>query len=144
MLVQLVQSDKDSETRKKASQALNNLINAQPDEKIKKREIRIFKLLEQARIYSEVLRTNGNFEMDASVELDEGKKVQHNNIHSFFTAIISDGDPHPVQTVAHLMKLSFDEGHRQTICQLGGIRTISHLIEVRKIFPNRPVQFGKS
>lgn len=42
-----------------------------------------------------------------------------------------DGDPHPVQTIAHLMKLSFDEGHRHAICQLGGINVIANLIEVR-------------
>lgn len=41
-----------------------------------------------------------------------------------------DGDNHPVQTVAHLMKLSFDEGHRQAICQLGGIHSIANLVEV--------------
>lgn len=58
LLVQLVQSDKDCETRTKASQALQNLINAQPDEKIRKREVRIFKLLEQIREYTEALRTN--------------------------------------------------------------------------------------
>lgn len=45
-------------------------------------------------------------------------------------AIVSDNDSHPVQTVAHLMKLSFDEGHRHAICQLGGINVIANLIEV--------------
>jgi hypothetical protein len=44
----------------------------------------------------------------------------------FFT----DDDRHPVQTVAHLMKLSFDELHRQAICTLGGIYTIANLVEV--------------
>lgn len=39
-------------------------------------------------------------------------------------------DKHPVQVIAHLMKLSFDEGHRQSICQLGGIQVIASLIEV--------------
>lgn len=48
----------------------------------------------------------------------------------WFKLLILDGDQHPVQTVAHLMKLSFDEGHRQAICQLGGIHTISLLVEV--------------
>lgn len=45
-------------------------------------------------------------------------------------SIFLDGDLHPVQTVAHLMKLSFDEGHRQAICLLGGIHTIASLVEV--------------
>lgn len=45
-------------------------------------------------------------------------------------SMVLDGDKHPVQTIAHLMKLSFDEGHRQAICQLGGIHTIAKLVEV--------------
>lgn len=50
---------------------------------------------------------------------------------SYITShLFADGDIHPVQTVAHLMKLSFDEGHRYAICQLGGINIIANLIEV--------------
>lgn len=56
-----MQSDKDCDTRIKASQALQNLINAQPDERIKKREVRIFKLLEQARGYTEALVNNTEY-----------------------------------------------------------------------------------
>lgn len=107
-----MQSDKDCETRSKASQALQNLINAQPDEKIRKREVRIYKLLEQARSYTEALRNDTKYEPDSS-------------------CVSEDGDAHPVQTIAHLMKLSFDEGHRHTICQLGGIHVIANLIEAR-------------
>lgn len=66
--MQLVHSDKDCETRTKASQALQNLINAQPDEKIRKREIRIFKLLEQIREYTEALKTNRGYQPEAPSE----------------------------------------------------------------------------
>ncbi|KAJ8981609.1 hypothetical protein NQ317_011889 [Molorchus minor] len=113
LLVQLVQSDRDGETRKKASQALNNLVNSQPDEKLRKRESRILKLLEQCRAYTEALKSNTEYHppLESSGSTTE------------------DGDNHPVQTVAHLMKLSFDEGHRQAICQLGGIHTIASLVE---------------
>ncbi|XP_060525478.1 adenomatous polyposis coli protein-like isoform X2 [Cylas formicarius] len=112
LLVQLVQSDKDEDTRKKAAQALHNLVNSQPDEKIRKRESRILKLLEHARAYVEALNANVKFESC-----------------SWSASSSDDGDRHPVQTVAHLMKLSFDEGHRQAICQLGGIHSIATLIE---------------
>lgn len=57
-----MQSDKDNETRTKAAQALENLINAQPDEKVRKREVRIFKLLEQVREYTEALRLNVEYQ----------------------------------------------------------------------------------
>ncbi|KAK4883631.1 hypothetical protein RN001_006950 [Aquatica leii] len=107
LLVQLVQSDKDADTRKKAAEALNNLISSNTDEKLRKRETRVLKLLEQIRLYTSHLHN-------------------HNEI-TFET--LEDGDKHPVQTVAHLMKLSFDEGHRQAICQLGGIHAIANLVE---------------
>lgn len=61
-----MQSDKDSDTRKKASQALYNLVNSQPDEKIRKREIRIMKLLEDSRKYIECLKYNLIYELEKS------------------------------------------------------------------------------
>jgi len=51
------------------------------------------------------------------------------NIISIFD--FPEGDKHLIMTVGHLMKLSFDEGHRQAICQFGGIRTIADLAEVK-------------
>ncbi|CAH2002843.1 unnamed protein product [Acanthoscelides obtectus] len=111
LLVQLVQSDRDAETRRKASQALHNLVNSQPDEKLRKRESRVLKLLDQCRAYTEALRNGTEYQSPDSTNSE-------------------DNDKHPVQTVAHLMKLSFDEGHRQAICQLGGIHTIACIVEV--------------
>ncbi|XP_057666921.1 adenomatous polyposis coli homolog isoform X2 [Diorhabda carinulata] len=112
LLVQLVQSDRDGETRTKAAQALHNLVHSQPDEKLRKRESRVLKLLDHCRAYTEAIKNNLDFQL------------MENSSNS------EDGDRHPVQTVAHLMKLSFDEGHRQAICQLGGIHTIATLVEV--------------
>lgn len=78
LLVQLVQSDRDSETRAKASQALQNLLHAQPDEKIRKREIRIFKLLEQVREYTEALRTNTEYHPEIASEDGRYLNVKEN------------------------------------------------------------------
>ncbi|XP_049821338.1 adenomatous polyposis coli homolog [Aethina tumida] len=110
LLVQLVQSEKDVDTKKKASQALRNLVHSQPDEKIRKREIRILKLLEQTGFYTDALRYNTDY-------LPENSSSNE------------DGDKHPVQIMTQLMKLSFDEDHRQIICQLGGIHAIATLVE---------------
>lgn len=77
LLVQLVQSDKDADTRKKASQALHNLIYAQPDEKLKKRESRVLKLLEQARLYTEALKNNTEYVPEAGTT-SEGNKCINN------------------------------------------------------------------
>ncbi|KAJ3640661.1 hypothetical protein Zmor_027209 [Zophobas morio] len=115
LLVQMVQSDKDPEARKKASQALQNLVHSQPDEKLRKREVRVFKLLENTRGYTEALRNHREFELEVTSSSSE------------------DDDKHPVQTVAHLMKLSFDELHRQAICSLGGIHSIASLVEAEHV-----------
>lgn len=58
LLVQLIQSDKDSDTRNKAARAICHLISAQPDEKIRKREIKIFRLLEEMKSYTGELQKN--------------------------------------------------------------------------------------
>lgn len=131
LLVQLVQSDKDVDTRKKASQALHNLVYSQPDEKIRKREIRLLKLLEQIRAYVDSLKNNTEYVPEGAIS--EGSRfffvLQLQEIPKSLL-FVDNGDKHPVQTVAHLMKLSFDEGHRHAICQLGGIYVIANLVEV--------------
>ncbi|XP_045467801.1 uncharacterized protein LOC123676128 isoform X2 [Harmonia axyridis] len=125
LLVQLVQSDRDSETRKKATKALHNLVQSQPDEKLRKREIRILKLLETVCAYNEALLNDVEFVCE---NLSDGKNINFRSSLCYMSMVL-DGDKHPVQTIAHLMKLSFDEGHRQAICQLGGIHTIAKLVE---------------
>lgn len=75
LLVQLVQSDRDGDTRKKASQALHNLVNSQPDEKLRKRESRILKLLDQCKGYTEALRNNTEYEQSESSSTSEGKEI---------------------------------------------------------------------
>lgn len=50
-----MQTNKDVEIKNSASKALQNLIKAQPDERVKKRELKVFALLEQLRIYTERL-----------------------------------------------------------------------------------------
>lgn len=60
LLVQLMQLDKDSDTRNKAARAICNLISSQPDERIRKREIKIFRLLEEIKNYTEELRTGNS------------------------------------------------------------------------------------
>lgn len=72
LLVQLVQSDRDSGTRKKAAQALHNLVNLQSDEKLRKRESRVLKLLEHCRSYTEAIRYNLEYEQPESSMSSEG------------------------------------------------------------------------
>lgn len=88
LLVQMVQSDKEAETRKKASQALHNLVHSQPDEKLRKREVRVFKLLEHAREYTEALKNHREFEMEDTSSASEGLLkfvISCDLIKTFFT-----------------------------------------------------------
>ena len=47
LLTQVVYSEKELETREKAVKAMYNLVEANPDDKIRRKEIRILKFLEQ-------------------------------------------------------------------------------------------------
>lgn len=105
VLVQLVYSDKDRDTRTKASKALYNLIQVQSEDKLRKREVKVLRLLEEIRAYCDLVN-------DAKTE---DQKEQLNT--------------HPTQVTENIIKLSFDEGYRQTICELGGIYALANLVE---------------
>lgn len=85
-MVLQVQSDKDPEARKKASQALQNLVHSQPDEKLRKREVRVFKLLENTRGYTEALRNHREFELEVTSSSSEGDCV-----HCVVSPIMGEG-----------------------------------------------------
>ncbi|XP_063230736.1 uncharacterized protein LOC134535524 isoform X1 [Bacillus rossius redtenbacheri] len=109
LLVQLLHGpDGDAETRRRAAQALHNVVHADPEDKHGRREARVLRLLEQARAYCDALREEGPSRPPASDEMEK----------------------HPGPTIAALMKLSFDEEHRLAMCQLGGLHTIAELIQV--------------
>lgn len=111
LLVQLIHSKHSHVSREKAAQALHNLIHAQPDDKAGRREIRVLRLLEQVRGYCRILE-------DIIV-----KKEQN-------TSFEDDMEKHPTQSVAALMKLSFDEEHRHVMCQLGGLQALAALVTI--------------
>lgn len=68
-----MQSNNESEFRNRALQCLHNLISAQPDERSIKRELRILKLLEQVRVYTENLLSN--FDNGQTTLLDNTGKI---------------------------------------------------------------------
>ncbi|KAG8195400.1 hypothetical protein JTE90_001412 [Oedothorax gibbosus] len=110
------------EARRRASQALHNIVHAHPDDRRGRREARVLRLLEQIRDYSDFLRDLGSSEMVFS----------HNE----------NLDLHPGPAIAALMKLSFDEEHRHAMCQLGGLQAIAELIQAdHEIHGNTSDQF---
>ncbi|XP_047997188.1 adenomatous polyposis coli protein-like [Leguminivora glycinivorella] len=110
LLVQLIHSKVPRETRDRAAKALRNIIHTQTDDKAGRREARVWRLLEQVREYCYILE-------DVVENRREGKEV-----------IEDDGNKHPSQSVAALMKLSFDEEHRHVVCQLGGLQALAALV----------------
>ncbi|XP_068624746.1 uncharacterized protein [Battus philenor] len=110
LLVQLIHSKVPRETRDRAAKALRNIIHTQTDDKAGRREGRVWRLLEQVREYCYVLE-------DLVEARKEGKEV-----------IEDDATKHPSQSVAALMKLSFDEEHRHVVCQLGGLQALAALV----------------
>ncbi|XP_077289058.1 uncharacterized protein LOC143913256 [Arctopsyche grandis] len=111
LLVQLINSKHTYASREKAAQALHNLIHAQPDDKAGRREVRVLRLLEQVREYCHILE-NILLKKDQNISLED------------------DMEKHPTQSVAALMKLSFDEEHRHVMCQLGGLQALATLVTV--------------
>ncbi|CAK1578941.1 unnamed protein product [Parnassius mnemosyne] len=110
LLVQLIHSKVPRETRDRAAKALRNIIHTQTDDKAGRREARVWRLLEQVREYCYILE-------DLVEARKEGKEV-----------IEDDATKHPSQSVAALMKLSFDEEHRHVVCQLGGLQALAALV----------------
>lgn len=110
LLVQLIHSKVPRETRDRAAKALRNIIHTQTDDKAGRREARVWRLLEQVREYCYILE-------DVVEARNEGKEV-----------IEDDNTKHPSQSVAALMKLSFDEEHRHVVCQLGGLQALAALV----------------
>ncbi|CAG9120770.1 unnamed protein product [Plutella xylostella] len=110
LLVQLIHSKLPRETRDRAAKALRNIIHTQTDDKAGRREARVWRLLEQVREYCYTLE-------DVVESRKEGREL-----------IEDDATKHPSQSVAALMKLSFDEEHRHVVCQLGGLQALAALV----------------
>ncbi|XP_023170138.2 adenomatous polyposis coli protein [Drosophila hydei] len=90
--------------RRNASQALHNIVQGN------QREVKVLRLLDQIRDYScNFLRT----------QLQSGGE-----------SIADDEERHPLAAMKMLMKASFDEEHRQTMCELGALKAIPNLVHL--------------
>lgn len=102
-------------TRARAAEALHNIVHSNPEMKSARLEKHVLHLLEQIRAYCDQLHSSS----------DEEGETQENQSSSVRTDL-----HHLVSFVASLMKLSFDEEHRQAICSLGGLQAVAELIEL--------------
>jgi adenomatosis polyposis coli protein len=87
------------EMRQKANKTLRNIIINSAKSK---RELRILRLIEDLRSFVDLLRLRGH-------------------------ELCNDVVDHPSSSVAHLLKVSFDEQHRQVIGLLGGVYAIAQV-----------------
>ncbi|ALC47227.1 Apc, partial [Drosophila busckii] len=110
LLVQMMHaSDNEPEVRRCASQALHNVVHSHPDEKAGRREAKVLRLLDQIIDYGNFLKTL---------------------LQSGGEAIADDSERHPLAAISSLMKVSFDEEHRQAMCQLGALQVIPNLVQL--------------
>lgn len=109
LLVQILHANDDGAgaggaARKNASQALHNIVQGN------QREVKVLRLLDQINDYScNFLRT----------QLQSGGE-----------SIADDEERHPLAAMKLLMKASFDEDHRQTMCELGALKAIPNLVHL--------------
>lgn len=114
LLVQILHANDDgasggggsgaSTARKNASLALHNIVQGN------QREVKVLRLLDQIHDYScNFLRT----------QLQSGGE-----------SIADDEERHPLAAMKLLMKASFDEEHRQTMCELGALKAIPNLVHL--------------
>ncbi|XP_022215179.2 LOW QUALITY PROTEIN: adenomatous polyposis coli protein [Drosophila obscura] len=111
ILVQILHANDEglATARKYASQALHNIVHSNPEEKERQREVKMLRLLDQILDYCNFLRT----------QLQSGGE-----------AIADDEDRHPLAAMKLLMKASFDEEHRMTMCELGALKAIPNLVHL--------------
>ena len=108
-------ADKKSrrEARARAGLALHNIVYSNVEDRRARREIRVLRLLEIARAHCDVVQFKG-FPVHPCAER--------------WYPPLRDYGPGPA--IAALMKLSFEEEHRNAICELGGLQAIAELIEI--------------
>lgn len=108
LLVQMIHYGADDLTRAQAREALRNVVNFHPDDKVGRREAKVLRYIEQIMDYCDLLKRFKENESDCKSALDS--------------------DSHPLQAMSSLMKISFDEEHRHSMCTLGALQTIANLV----------------
>lgn len=108
-------TDKNSrrEARARAGLALHNIVYSNVDDRRGRREVRVLRLLEIARAHCDVVQFKG-FPVHPCAER--------------WYPPLRDYGPGPA--VAALMKLSFEEDHRNAICELGGLQAVAELVQI--------------
>lgn len=123
--------------KNRAARALKNIVQFNPDEKLKRKELRVLKLLEGIRVYcfavrvalqalgKDIIRQKSKNESG-----EEGKRTENAPEDPGIHERVRQTEQHPAANMTTLMKLSFDEEHRNIMCLLGAIHALADLIVV--------------
>ena len=101
------------EARARAGLALHNIVFSNVDDRRGRREVRVLRLLEIARAHCDAVQFKGY--------------PVHPCAERWYPRLRNHG---PSPAVAALMKLSFEEDHRNAICELGGLQAIAELLQI--------------
>ncbi|KAK2572827.1 Adenomatous polyposis coli protein, partial [Acropora cervicornis] len=101
------------EARARAGLALHNIVFSNVDDRRGRREVRVLRLLEIARAHCDAVQFKGY--------------PVHPCAERWYPPLRNHG---PSPAVAALMKLSFEEDHRNAICELGGLQAIAELLQI--------------
>ncbi|XP_031627550.1 uncharacterized protein LOC116343560 [Contarinia nasturtii] len=107
LLVQMIHCSDDELTRRQAREALRNVVNYLPDDKVGRREAKVLRCIEQIMDYCDLMKK--------SKENENSTKVV-------------EGENHSLSAMGLLMKISFDEEFRHSMCTLGALQTIANLV----------------
>lgn len=111
VLIALIHGKEASDTvRDQASKALYNIVQQSAENKQNRREAMVYKLITQLLQYCMSLKNDPTDTLNAPTNL-------------------SDDVPTITQTVALLMKFSFNEEYRRAMCEFGALHTLAKLIE---------------
>lgn len=119
LLIQLLHNENKEtgeinwDTRRRAGRALHNIIHSSASDRHGKREVRVLRFLEVIREHTDQVMQEEKEAFETGMPLHQLRPE-----HGTGTA------------VAAVMKLSFDEEHKITICELGGLQTICELLAV--------------
>ena len=120
------------------------MYNNSDDRKVK-REMRILKLLEFIRDYADQQRDAITNRLADQEEFDHRLPLVEEGIFKQIPSILEscwlqfdsiftdDMDNHPSGVVTILMKLSFDDDHRQAMSQLGALQGLSELLHLDQL-----------
>uniref|UniRef100_A0A7M5XAS1 Adenomatous polyposis coli protein n=2 Tax=Clytia hemisphaerica TaxID=252671 RepID=A0A7M5XAS1_9CNID len=99
--------------RQRAGRALHNIVHSGSGDRRSKREVRVLHFLEIIRKHTEDIMQEETDSFQSDIPIQQIRP-----------------DHGPGSAVAAIMKLSFDEEHKLSICELGGLQSVCELLAV--------------